>query len=193
MARATSLDPRYTVESYFGLVHSGALNPDDHVELLDGLIVAMPPQDPEHASAIGRVEDALRAAVGSAAVIRVQSPLMLGPHSVPEPDLALVPGTRADYDHRHPTIALLVVEVAGSSLPQDRLTKSRIYAAAGIPEYWIVNLREDCVEVLRTPTAETRSYRERLVLYRDAHIALTSAPGNSVAVDALLPRATVSD
>jgi Uma2 family endonuclease len=170
------------------MVHTGALNADDHVELLDGLIVTMPPQDPEHASATGRVEDALRAAVGDAAVIRVRAPLMLGPSSVPEPDIALVPGKRADYDHRHPTTALLIVEVAGSSLPQDRLTKSRIYAAAGVPEYWIVNLRDECVEVLRVPSMETRSYGERLVLRRDAHIALRSMPGTSVAVDDLFPR-----
>lgn len=189
MAQATSLDSPYTVESYFGLVHSGALRPDDRVELLDGLIVAMPPQDPEHASATGRVEDALRGALGTSAVIRVQSPLTLGPRSAPEPDVAVVAGERADYDHHHPTTALLIVEIASSSLPQDRLTKSRIYAAAGIPEYWIVNLRDDCIEVFRAPVPETRSYRDRLVLHRGAHIVLTSVQGSPVAVEDLLPRA----
>lgn len=187
MARATRRNPGYTTGGYFGLVHSGALDSDDRVELLDGLIVAMPPQDPEHASAVGRIEDALRSAVAGAVVIRVQSPVVLGPHSVPEPDLAVVAGHRADYDHHHPTTALLIIEVAGSSLPQDRLTKSRIYAAAKIPEYWIVNLRDACVEVLRTPVAETRSYADRTVLGRDAILPLSFVPDSSVAVSDLLP------
>jgi Uma2 family endonuclease len=187
MARATSLNPGYTAESYFGLVHSGLLDTDDHVELLDGLIVAMPPQDPEHASAVGRIGEALRCAVGGAVVIRAQSPLVLGPSSVPEPDVAVVAGRRSDYDHHHPTTALLIIEVAKSSLPQDRLTKSRIYATAQIPEYWIVNLRDDCVEVLRAPVAATHGYGERHVLRRGAFIALPFAVGCSVAVDDLLP------
>ena len=78
-------------------------------------------------------------------MIRAQLPLMPSPTSAPEPDVAVVAGQRTDYDHCHPTTALLLVEIADTSLPQDRLTKSRIYAAAGIPEYWIVNLRDQCV------------------------------------------------
>src|SRR5207249_5011895 len=112
----------------FGLVNEGALQPDDRVELLEGVVVSMAPQSPEHASATSRIDRTLREAVGRRAVIRVQCPLLAGRYSIPEPDIAVVPGKEADYDHEHPREALLAVEVADSSLAQDRLTKSRIYA-----------------------------------------------------------------
>jgi Uma2 family endonuclease len=177
----------YSVESYFGLVRSGDLDPDDHVELLDGVIVAEPPQDPPHASAISRLTRAVGEAVGKAAVIRVQLPLIAGPFSVPEPDLAVVGGCESDYDTQHPTAALLVVEAAFSSLPQDRLSKQRIYAAAACPEYWIVNLRDECVEIYRAPDVGARVYRERLVAHRGDEIRLVSLPDASVRVADLLP------
>jgi len=79
---------------------------------------------------------------------------------VPKPDTAVVGGRIADYDRAHPTTALLVVEVADSSLKQDRPTKRTIYAAAGIPEYWIVNLPDDCVEI-RRDRARGATLRER--------------------------------
>src|SRR5204862_7210636 len=106
----------------------------------------------------------------------------------PEPDVVLVPGTAADYDAAHPSKALLIVEVADSSLVQDRLTKDAIYASAGIPEYWIVNLRDDRVEVFRSPEPAARTYRERGVASRVETIALLSFPDARVAVDDLLPR-----
>jgi len=123
---------RYTRERYFALVEEGLLRADDRVELLEGMIVATSPQNPRHASATTRVYDALREALGRRAVIRVQLPLIAGAYSVPEPDVAVVPGRPADYDDAHPTTALLVVEVADSSLVEDRLTKAAIYAAADI-------------------------------------------------------------
>ena len=77
-----------------------------------------------------------------------------------------MPGQRSDYLERHPTRALLVVEVSDTSLQQDRLSKSRIYAGAGIPDYWIVNLRDDCVEVFRQPDATRRVYAAHAVAQR---------------------------
>ena len=178
---------RYTVQQYFDLVTQGILQPDDRVELLEGIIVAEPPMDPPHASGITRVDRALRRAFGERVIIRVQQPFIVGGYSVPEPDVAVVPGTEADYDTQHPTEALLVVEVAASSLPQDRLTKSRIYAAAEVPEYWIVNLRDRCVEVFRDPDAASRFYRDRRVVPRGGELDLATMPGVSVRVDDLLP------
>lgn len=187
MSELTSGEFRYTTERYLGLVDEGLLAPDDRVELLEGVIVAEPPQEPRHASATTRVARALERAIRTRAVIRVQMPFLAGHYSVPEPDIALVPGREADYDTRHPSAALLVVEVADSSLPQDRLTKSRIYAAAAVPEYWIVNLRDDYVEVLSTPDAETRLYTERRVAGRGDTLALASFPGATIMVNDVLP------
>jgi Uma2 family endonuclease len=178
---------RYTVQQYFDLVTQGILQPDDRVELLEGVIVAEPPTDPPHASGITRVDTALRRALGERAVIRVQQPFIVGGYSVPEPDVAVVPGTEADYDTQHPTQALLIVEVAASSLPQDRLTKSRIYAAAQVPEYWVINLRDRCVEVFRDPDAAKRLYRKRQEAQRGDGIDLAAMPDVSVRVDELLP------
>lgn len=123
-------DRGYSVAAYFGLLRSGALSQDDRVELLDGVIVAEPPMDPPHASGISYVSDAVRRAVGDRALVRVQAPLVANPFSVPEPDLAVVAGDKAAYLEQHPTTALLVIEVSDSSLAQDRLSKSRIYAGA---------------------------------------------------------------
>ena len=177
----------YTVDAYFTLLRDGLLGEDDRVELLDGVIVAEPPMDPPHASGITCVTKALMRAVGDRAVVRVQAPLIADLFSVPEPDVAIVPGETSDYLDRHPSAALLVVEVSDSSLPQDRLSKSRIYAGAGVPDYWILNLRNGCVEVFRVPDVEQRVYGARVIARPGDRLELLAVPGASVAVDDLLP------
>src|SRR5262245_14993618 len=121
----------FTVERYFALVREGTLDPEDRVELLEGVVVAMAPHDTPHASGVARVTRALMRAIGDDAVVRTQLSFIAGPYSVPEPDVAVVPGRYEDYDHAHPRSALLVAEVADSSLQMDRLTKAMVYAAAG--------------------------------------------------------------
>jgi Uma2 family endonuclease len=187
MVQAVRSEPYYTASEYFGLVERGIIRPDDRVELLEGVIVAMSPQNPPHASAVSLAHEALREAIGRRAVVRVQSPLLVGTHSVPEPDVALVPGNARDYSHVHPSTALLVVEVADTSLLQDRLTKAAMYAVAGIAEYWLVNLPDDCVEVFRYPDQAARQYTERSIVRRGSRIHLVAFPDASVAVDDLLP------
>jgi len=179
--------PSWTAEQYLGLVDEGMLGPDDRVELLEGVIVSMAPHDVPHAAGVSRTQLALYRAVGDRAVVRGQLSLLVGARSVPEPDVAVVPGSIADYDRRHPTTALLVVEVADSSLKQDRLTKRAIYAAAAIPEYWIVNLPDDCVEVRREPDPPTRRYTSITIARRGDTIALAALPDVRVVVDELLP------
>src|SRR5204863_9433268 len=112
-------------------------------ELVEGVIVAMAPSNARHASATTRVADAFRGAVGKRALVREEKCLILGLYSAPEPDVALVPGPHEAYDDADPRTALLVVEAADSSLAQDRITKAAMYAAAGIPEDWIGNLRDE--------------------------------------------------
>jgi len=177
----------YSVEAYFGLVHRGVIDEDDRIELLDGVIVAEPPMDPPHASGISLVAEALRRAVGTRALIRIQAPFIADWFSAPEPDVAVVPGVVTDYLERHPTEALLVVEVSDSSLQQDRLSKSRIYAGAGVPEYWIVNLRDARVEVYRDPDPVQRLYGTRSTAGCGETLQLVAVDGATVAVDDLLP------
>jgi Uma2 family endonuclease len=117
----------------------------ERVELLDGVIVEMSPQDPRHAGAVQRLTRVLGRALAGRADVRVQLPLAVSEDSLPEPDTALV--ALRDFDQAHPTKAFLVVEVAEASLRKDRTVKAALYARAGVPEYWVVNLVERAVEV----------------------------------------------
>ncbi|MCC6766194.1 MAG: Uma2 family endonuclease [Deltaproteobacteria bacterium] len=187
MTPGTPAAAPYTAARFFALVDEGVLCPDDRVELLEGVIVSMSPQNPRHASAVRRVAEALRTVVGEGVVVSVQLPLVVSERSVPEPDVAIVPGVAPDYDTAHPTTALLVVEVADTSLMEDRLTKAAIYAAAGIPAYWIVNLRDDVVETFGDPDTGTRRYGRQARRGRGQRLEHPIFHGATVAVDDVLP------
>jgi len=177
----------YTAERYLRLVDEGVLGPDDRVELLEGVVVAMAPQDTPHAAGVGRAMQVLTLLLAGRAFVRCQLSLIAGARSVPEPDVAVLPGRADDYDHAHPRTALLVVEVADSSLKQDRLTKAAIYAAANVPEYWIVNIRGQQIEVHRDPDPAARRYRSVAAVEPGARITLVAFPDAVVPVDDLLP------
>jgi len=177
----------YTVAEYYGLVDEGVLGEDDHVELLEGVIVAGEPQNPPHASGVWRVHRALERAVGDRAIVRAQLDYIAGHRSAPEPDVAVVPLDPDGYASAHPTQAYGLFEIAYSSLLQDRLTKAPIYARNGVPQYVLINLREDCVENYTAPSAPRRRYLERSVLRRGDRLTLVAFPDVSLAIDDLLP------
>jgi Uma2 family endonuclease len=133
------------------MVAVGLLHEDEHVQLIEGEILEITPQYPPHAATIQLLTRVLMQVFGPDAGVRPQLPLALSDDSEPEPDLAVVAGDARSYLKVHPTTALLLVEVADSSLAFDRRRKGRIYAAAAIPEYWIVNLAERALEVHRRP------------------------------------------
>jgi len=187
MASPSLTDGRVTREQYWQLVEDGVIGPDDRVELLDGVIVAMSPQNPPHAFATAALTRWLGAAVGSQAYLRVQLPLDVSSAWIPEPDLAVIAGRIDDAAAAHPTTALLVVEVAESSLAQDRLTKGPMYAAAGIPGYWLVNLRERCVEVHRRPVRAERRYAETRIARVEDVLDVAALPSSSIRVQDILP------
>jgi Uma2 family endonuclease len=182
---------RMSVAHYLGLVEAGVLGPDDRVELLEGVVVAMAPQNPPHAAGVARANAAILEAVRGRAHVRPQLSLVLA-HSVPEPDIAVVPGTADDYQASHPRTAVLVIEIADSSLKQDRLSKAAIYAAAGIPEYWIVNLAGEVVEVMREPDLAAARYRDVRAASRGERLELVALPGAVLDAGELLPRAARS-
>ena len=186
MASPAVADGRVTRERYWRLVEDGVIGPDDRVELLEGVIVAMSPQNAPHAFAIARLDELLRA-TGTAVSIRIQLPLDLSEYSTPEPDVAVVAGRTADYATAHPTTALLVVEVADATLVQDRMTKAPMYAAAGIPEYWLVNLRTHCVEVFAAPVAGERRYASTMTVRPGDVLVPTTLTGVAIPVAELLP------
>jgi Uma2 family endonuclease len=174
----------WTRDQYERLVEIGAFAPEERVQLIEGEIVEMTPQSAAHAAAIELVQHALHKAVPALSV-RVQSPLALGAESEPEPDVAVVPGSPRTRADRHPSSAVLVVEIADTTLTFDRTRKQAIYAQARIPDYWIVNLVERVLEVYREP--EGPAYRTVLRLSVGETIAPIAVPTTRIAVGDLLP------
>lgn len=146
------------VVRYFSLVESGLIAADDHVELLGGCIVASPPQSPYHSAMVHHVHALLQSKLPPGTLVRTQMPFLAGPKSVPEPDVAVLPGRNEDYLRRYPARTHLLVEIADGSLAQDRFTKSEIYARAGVPAYWIVNLKDRSVECFTQPDLAAARY-----------------------------------
>ena len=182
---------RWTRAEYDRLVDLGVL-PGEPVELIGGQLVVAEPQGSYHATAIGAVDDALRAALPPGWVVRAQMPVALDDESEPEPDLAVVPGERADYRADHPARPALVVEVAESSLAFDREDKGSLYARGGVRDYWIVNLVERVVEVYRDPGPDPTApygWRYRAVerLGPAAVVSPLALPSVRLAVSDLLP------
>jgi Uma2 family endonuclease len=159
------------------LVDAGVFD-DERVELLGGAIVEMSPQHPRHAATVARLNKILTRIAGDQLELRPQLPLAASDDSLPEPDFALVP--LGDHDHAHPSHALLVVEVADSSLRKDRLLKAELYAHAGVPEYWIVNLADRAVEVHTNP--RDGIYSKVRSVEPDAAIRLVALPDVEVLV-----------
>jgi len=151
---------RFTVEEFHRMVQAGIFSEDDRVELLEGEIVDMVPAGSEHAACVDRLNRHFSLKLGGRAIVRVQSPIRLEEHSQPQPDLALLVPRADFYATEHPGLedVLLLVEVAESSAGYDREVKLPLYARAGIPEVWVVDLGAKAVEVYRAPALE--GYRE---------------------------------
>jgi Uma2 family endonuclease len=133
---------RFDVDEYHRMAEAGILSTGDRVELIDGEIVAMTPIGARHNAAVNRANQALGRAVGDQAIVQIQGSIRLGRFNEPEPDVALL-RPRVDFYASGlpgPADVLLVIEIADASLAYDREIKARLYAAAGIPEYWLVNL-----------------------------------------------------
>jgi Uma2 family endonuclease len=180
---------RVSLAEYHSLVRDGGLGEDDKVQLLGGTIVAMTPQGVAHARVIRELNEHFVLAVSGRAKVLVQLPLTLGDDSEPEPDVALISRDEASRPDGHPRTALLVVEVAGESLRQDRELKSELYARAGIPEYWIVDLDARCLELYRDPDRAAGRYRSALRAAVPDSIAPAAFPDAILPIDLLFPGA----
>jgi Uma2 family endonuclease len=155
---------RWTSEEYAHMVRSGVFGPSQHVELIEGEVIDMVPQNESHAVALSLIDNVLRGIFTTGFVIPPQSPLALGASSQPEPDLAVVEGAPRDFIKSHPRSAVLVVEISDSSLNHDRTSKLNLYARHGIPCFWIVNLVDGVLETYGNPVLD--SYQAKLVLRR---------------------------
>src|SRR5262252_104691 len=148
MAQAPFAVRRWTRIEFDRLVDLGAFE-GEPIELLVGQLIVAEPKGAYHTAAVTVAEYALRAALPSGWIARTQAPVSLDEESEPEPDLVVVPGRPGNYRHVHPARPPLAVEVADSSLAFDRRRKGSLYARAGIPDYWIVNLVDRVVEIHR--------------------------------------------
>jgi Uma2 family endonuclease len=183
---------RWTRAEYDRLIDVGVFLPDEPLELLGGELIVSEPQGSAHYTAIGLVEDALRAALQPGWLVRSQGPLELDDESEPEPDVAVTRGDRRSYSRRHPSRPALVVEVADSSLAFDREHKGGLYARARLDDYWIVNLVDRVVEIYRRPVADPSApfgwrYASREVLSAESYVELLAVPGARISVSDLLP------
>jgi Uma2 family endonuclease len=176
---------RWTRQQYENMALLDLFEPETRVELLNGVIIDMSPQRSFHATAVCLAEDVLRGAFKGSYTVRNQMPLALDENSEPEPDVAVVPGKARDYTQAHPTTAVLVVEVADATLRLDRKTKQAVYARNGIAEYWIVNLKDNSLEVYRDPQGD--QYRSRMTLRHGETVAPLARPDHPIAVTDLLP------
>lgn len=165
------------------MVEAGILGEDERVELIDGELIVMAPQGPEHADITTRLHDRLRQAFGDGFVVREANPLVTGTDALPEPDLAVVAGSYADFARRHPRgdEAVLVVEVV-SSVVVER-AKAATYARAGVPRYWLLDVNAGRVEAQEDPHADGRYGLVRVLAGGDE---LELRDGGGVAVRELL-------
>jgi Uma2 family endonuclease len=178
---------RISVDQYRRMGEAGVFDPGERVELLDGVLIAMPPIGPRHAYSVRVLSNLLAQRLGQRAIVDVQSPLTLGPTSQPQPDVMVLQRPHARYARRLPvaTDALLVIEVAQRSRVFDRGAKLSAYARSGIAEVWIVDIVSDSVEVFRDP--HDGVYGRRTVIQRGGLLVPFAFPDVAIAVDEVLP------
>jgi Uma2 family endonuclease len=158
--------------------------------LIHGEVLEMAAVKEPHASSVSGVADALRNVFGAGFYVREEKPLDVGASTEPEPDVTVVPGGRKSYT-RTPTasVALIVVEVADTTLFYDTTTKAELYATAGIADYWVVDVVNELLYVFRDPApfAGVIAYRSRATLTAADTVTLLAVPNTPIPVADLLP------
>jgi Uma2 family endonuclease len=177
---------------YECLVDRGLFEPEDRIELIDGLLVVREPQSAPHMVAVQLAHRTLQRALGPGWNVRHPGPVALDDESEPEPDLVVVPGDPRDYVAGHPARPSLVVEVSLTRLAFDREYKASLYARAAIVDYWIVNLVDRRLEVRRRPMTSDAApygwtYETLTVLEAADSVTPLAAPLASILVGDLLP------
>lgn len=186
MTASTPRPYRFTASQYFQMGETGVLRPGARIELIDGEIIDMAPIGSPHASLVDDLGDLLYEAIGRRALVRRQNPVILGEHSVPQPDIAVVAYRDDHYRHAHPgpSDALLIVEVADTTLAFDREVKAGMYARSGVPEVWIVDVASRTVTRLHSPFDGTYA---AVVIRVGESIAIGALPDVRIDVQAIFP------
>ncbi len=182
---------RWTIDGSSDVALTGLVR-DMKTRLIHGEVYTMVMPSPPHDVALSLTYEFLRAACPPGHYVRNQQGFDIGVRNDPGPDLAVVPGSVRDYATRTPTAAVMVVEVADSSLAMDTTTKAELYATAGVPEYWVIDLNGRQLLVFRDPAPlpaglGATAYATRLTFGPADRVAPLAAPNASVAVADLLP------
>jgi Uma2 family endonuclease len=177
---------RFDVAEYRRMAEASILGEDDRVELIEGEIIEVAPMGSRHAACIRRLAALFGQSAGSASIISTQCPVRLDENSEPEPDVALLRPREDFYSREHPGPAdvLLVVEVSDASAEYDAGVKLPLYARAGIPETWLVDLSADTVEVHSLPAPDR--YRKTLRARRGETLRSETVPGLEIAASDVL-------
>src|SRR5205085_8941770 len=176
----------FNVIEYYRMAAAGVLSEDDRVELIEGEVVEMNPIGSRHAACVGRLTELLGRLVGGAAIVWVQNPVRIDDYSEPLPDVALLKRRDDFYAQANPqpTDVLLIIEVADSSVEYDRDIKIPLYAQAGIPEVWLINLPKGSIEIYTQPSND--SYLETRYVKRGESLVSESIPSVIIDADSVL-------
>ncbi len=176
---------RFTVDDYYKMIEMGMIEDYEKAEIIDGEMVRKMTIGDKQAAVVDRLNRLLIKALPDEVLVRVQNPLRLSDFDEPGPDFVLADLTKYDGNrHPRPEETLVVIEVADASLKNDRSVKLPLYAKAGIGEVWIVNLRDNVVEIHREPTVDI--YQHVSVLRRGERVTSTRLPHVSFDVDSIL-------
>ncbi|HEY9873855.1 MAG TPA: Uma2 family endonuclease [Candidatus Obscuribacterales bacterium] len=183
---------RFTVAEYHRLSDLGFFKEDDRFELIHGEIIQIAAKGKAHAVSNTRLIRELIKLIGERATVRSQEPIILPADSEPEPDIAIVCNRPDDYLSAHPSPedVLLLIEIADTSLSYDRNTKLALYAEAGIFDYWVLNLVENCLECYSEPYQSGQGsygYRLKRILLPAETIALPPFPDLSLLLARVFP------
>jgi len=176
----------FNVTEYHRLGDAGILSEDDRVELINGEIIEMSPIGSLHASCVKRMARLLYRKLGETVLVGTQDPVELDDGLEPQPDLSILKPHEDEYARAHPRPpdVLLIIEVADSSIEYDRSIKLPLYANAGIPETWIVNLNDETIEQFSAP--RNGEYVDRRVAHRGDMLSSSSVPTLTLSVDEIL-------
>ena len=179
----------WTVDAYHQMSEFGILSPDERTELISGHITVMAAKGTAHVTALRLLATQLDSYLQPRPFFAsTQDPIYISESSEPEPDLAIVKGSISDYATRHPipTDVVLIVEVADSTLKYDLTVKSSLYAEAGIPEYWVQDLKNCCLHIFSDPSAT--GYQNQQVLYTQMRASPQAFADLSLSVASIFSR-----
>ncbi|MEM1252921.1 MAG: Uma2 family endonuclease [Cyanobacteria bacterium P01_H01_bin.21] len=178
---------RFTVNEYVRMSELGILAPDERTELIDGEIITMIAKGFAHASAVLRIQECWPDALRQGVFIRTQDPIRLNNHSEPEPDIVIAKRDPLAYSTHHPRPeeVLLIIEVADSSLKYDLETKASLYAAAGIQDYWVLDVVERKLYTFRQP--EKGRYQAQSILTEALKISPLAFEDLTIQIADMLP------